>query len=81
MANAPDINDPAAWQWLWHLKAHGWAPQNMSPGSNTLWGLPPPAANTNRTIRPVTQVTPGPLSSQVSAADWARMFPDITGQT
>jgi hypothetical protein len=55
--NGP-LGDPQAWAaWLAHLKQWGWVPQGSSPGSNTLWGLPPPATNNNRAIKPVAMGT------------------------
>ena len=77
------ISDPAAWQaWLDHLQKWGIVSPSTAPRNYGDYG-PPPPANENRThwIGPTSQAAPGPLSSQISAADWAKMFPDITGRT
>ena len=60
--NGP-INDPTQWaEFLAHLKNFGWVIPGTAPGSNTLFG-PPPPSNINRTIRPIAQNNvPGPLA-------------------
>ena len=57
--NGP-INDPTQWaEFLAHLKNFGFVFPGQAPGGNTLWG-PPLPANTDRTIRPVSQADPPP---------------------